>query len=71
MNKNINRFFQRKFAAILIFAVSAIVFLPEALYAKGAVIGYATGNAYTTFPINFQLFRFTHMMASDLYPDAN
>ena len=35
----------RKYAAIWALAVSAIVFMPEALLAKGAVIGYAWGNS--------------------------
>ena len=30
----------KKYCAILAFAVSAIVFLPEAAFAKGAVVGY-------------------------------
>ena len=40
----INRRFLRKYAAIAAFAVSAIVFLPAALFAKGAVVGYVWGN---------------------------
>ena len=39
-----NRRILRKSAVILAFAVSAILFLPVALFAKGDVIGYALGN---------------------------
>ena len=40
-----NKCMIRKYAVLLALAVSAIVFLPEALLAKGAVIGYAWGNS--------------------------
>ena len=66
MNKNIRVF--RKYAATLALAVSAIVFLPEALFAKGAVIGYVWGQTKVT---DVQLDKLTHIMVSDLYMDAN
>ena len=77
---NTNRLFLRKYATMLAFAVSIILFLPEAAVGKGAVIGYACGDQIeqtldTTilagYPTNEQLNRLTHVMAVDLYPDAN
>jgi len=44
----INRCILRKYAAIAAFAVSIIVFLPEALFGKGAVVGYAWVRDYPT-----------------------
>ena len=58
----------RKYAVTLALAVSAIVFLPEVLFAKGAVIGYVYGDTYVE---NVQLGKLTHIMVSDLYMDAN
>ena len=58
----------RKSALILAFAVSAIVFLPEALFAKGAVIGYSWGLHSVS---DDQLNRLTHVLAVDLYVNAN
>ena len=40
MNMKSNRSILRKYAAILALAVSAIVLLPEDLFAQGAVVGY-------------------------------
>jgi len=36
-----NRRIFRKYATVLALAVSAIVFMPEVAFGKGAVIGYA------------------------------
>ena len=63
-----NRRILRKSAVILAFAVSAVLFLPEALLAKGAVVGYVYGMTTVS---DAQLDRLTHVMAVDLYPDAN
>ncbi len=63
-----NRCMIRMYSAILALLVSAIVLLPEALFAKGAVIGYASGDGDEV--TNEQLNRLTHVMAVDLYPDA-
>ena len=65
-----------KYSAVLAFAVPAIVFLPEVAFAQGSVIGYVCGdNAvqqnWSGYPSNAQLDRLTHVMAVDLYPDAN
>jgi hypothetical protein len=38
-----SRFFC-KYATIAVFAVSAIMFFPNIVFAKGAVIGYASGD---------------------------
>ena len=65
--KNRNNF--RKCAAIVVLTVSAIVYLPEVAFGKGAVIGYASGDCG---PVSDeQLDRLTHVMAVDLYPDAD
>ena len=68
-----NRYILRKYVAILALVVSAIVFLPEALFGKGAVIGYVYGygNNSSDNVSDDQLNRLTHIMAVDLYPDAN
>ena len=63
MNKNS---ILRKYAAIAALAVSAIVFLPETLFAQGTVIGYAPGyrvasNNLASFPTDAQLDRLTHL----------
>ena len=63
-----NKNFLRKYAVLLAFAVSAIVFLPEALLAKGAVIGYAWGNSDVS---DEQLDRLTHLMVYDMYVETN
>jgi len=74
-----NRCILRKYAAIAAVAVSAIVFLPEALLAQGAVIAYTsyswtgdTDYAQTVYPSDDQLFRLTHIMVVDRYvnPDG-
>ena len=59
----------RKFSAILALSVAAIVFLPEVAFAKGDVVGYASGDCGDV--TIEQLNRFTHVMAVDLYMDAN
>ena len=59
-----NRSILKKYAAILAFAVSAIVFLPETLHAQGAVIGYVWGGNSVS---DAQLDRLTHIMVVDLY----
>ena len=68
----------RKYTAILALAISAVMFLPEALFAQGAVIGYAAAdgvnvppNNWNPFPPNVQLEKLTHVIAMDVYPDAN
>ena len=64
-----NRNFLRKCAAIAAFAMSAIVFLPEALLA-GAVVGYVYGSGGTNSNntvSDAQLDHLTHVMAVDLY----
>ena len=61
----------RKYSAILALAVSAIVFLPEALFAQGAVVAYADYNKWgdpnnlNDFPSNEQLDELTHVMVVD------
>ncbi len=57
-----NRSILRKSAIIL---VLTMLFLPEALFAKGAVIGYASGDCDKV--TNEQLEKLTHVMAVDLY----
>ena len=67
MNRNIQ--ILGKCATIVAFFVSVIVLLPEVAFGKGAVIGYASGDCG---PVSDeQLDRLTHVMAVDLYPDAN
>ena len=63
-----NRCIFRKYTAMLALAVSAMVFLPEALFAKGAVVGYVYGLNDVS---DVQLDKLTHIMVSDLYMDAN
>ena len=59
-------YFKKKYAAILAIAVSAIVFYPEVLLAKGAVIGYATISRTVT-PVSYvHLNRLTHLMVYNL-----
>ena len=41
---NINRSFLKKYATVALLTIAAIVFLPEVLFAKGAIIGYVWGN---------------------------
>ena len=62
-----NKFNLLKYAAILAFSVSSIVFLPETLIAKGAVIGYVWPEVTTT---NARLDRLTHALVFDLHPTA-
>ena len=77
MNKN--RCIFKKYAITLALAVSAIVFLPKTAFSKGAVIGYACGDQIlwpptgklASYPSDAQLDRLTHVMAVDLYPDAD
>ena len=59
-----NKCMIRKYAVLLALAVSAIVFLPEALLAKGAVIGYASGKSNVT---DEQLNKLTHLIIYDMY----
>ena len=61
----INRCMIRKYAAILVITVVVIVFLPEAVLAKGAVIGYAKDNK----PTDAQLLNLTHVMAFSIIPN--
>jgi len=61
----------RKYAAILTFAVSAVFFLPEELFAQGAVVGYAnpiglTGIALNNYPSDDQLESLTHVITVDI-----
>jgi hypothetical protein len=63
----INRRNFRQYATILAFAVSAVLFLPEVAFSKGAVIGYVWGNDT---PTPDQLDRLTHQMVFYLYMDA-
>jgi len=58
----------RKCAAIFALAVSAVVFLPEALFAKGAVIGYVWGSDVVS---DDQLDRLTHVMVYNLFTNSN
>ena len=78
MNKNIRIF--RKYAAIFALAISAIMFLPVVSFAQGAVIGYACGDQILppltqqkieSYPSNEQLDNLTHVIAMDMFPDAN
>ena len=72
----INRYIIKKGAAIFALCVSSVLFLPDALFAQGAVVGYAYGlgwigkppnyPAYTDFPSTQQLNRLTHVIASDI-----
>jgi len=70
-----NRSILRKCAAIAAFAVSAVLFLPEVLFAQGAVIGYAWGweaedsGDLSSYPTNDQLDKLTHVMACEVYPN--
>ena len=70
----------RKYAVLLALPIAITLFLPETLFAKGAVIGYVYGKridettpsaAPGSFPSNAQLEKLTHVMAVDVYPDAN
>ena len=63
-----NKCIFRKYAVTLALAVSAIVLMSEALFAKGAVIAYVYGKTEVT---DAQLGKLTHIMVSDLYMDAN
>ena len=63
-----NRSSFKKYATILTLVILASVFLSAALFAKGVVIGYVWGDNFLG---NDQLERFTHVMVSDLYMDAN
>ena len=78
MNRNIQ--ILGKCATIVAFVVSAIVLLPEVAFGKGAVIGYACGDqipknssepVLSSYPSNDQLDRLTHVIAMDMFPDAN
>ena len=78
-----DKYMIRKYAATLALAVSAIVFLPVALLAQGAVTVYADGgcsgptcngwfNQYpsadvTSFPSDAQLDRLTHIIATSIW----
>ena len=55
----------KKYSAILAITVSAVLFLPEVLFAKGAVIGYVWGNTVS----DDQLNHLTHVMVSNLHTD--
>ena len=59
----------KKYCATLAFAVSVIVFLPEAAFAKGAVVGYAHGNVASTLTDTAQLDYLTHVIVGNLRPD--
>ena len=70
----------RKYAVLLALPIAITLFLPETLFAKGAVIGYVYGKridettpsaAPGSFPTNDQLDRLTHVIAMDIFPDAN
>jgi hypothetical protein len=58
----------KKYAAVLALAVSAALFLPEVMFAQGAVVGYASGDCGNV--TDQQLDRLTHVMAVDVYPNA-
>ncbi len=64
-----NRSILRKSILILAFIVSAIILMPETLFAKGAVIGYAWGG--NDAPSDDQLANLTHVMVVDLYIKPN
>jgi len=73
-----NRYFIRKYAAILALSVSAVLFLPEALLAQGAVNAFAhsvdyriTLNTLNKFPHDAQLNKLNHVIAGDWYIDAD
>ena len=61
----------RKYATIAVMGISVALFLPEALLAQGAVVGYANGSetgnvtlsTVTSFPTNSQLEKLTHVIA--------
>ena len=57
----------RRYYAILAFAISAIVFLPEAAFTEGAVVGYAHGNFASTLSDSVQLEYLTHVMAVERF----
>ena len=65
-----NRCICRKYVAVLALAVSAVLFLPEALFAQGAVVGYVWGKRIdetipsalvTSLPTDAQLDKLTHV----------
>jgi len=66
-----NRSVLRKSAVILALTVAAVLFLPETLFAKGAVIGYAPGHNNKPAPSAAQLDRLTHVMAFSLQTNSN
>ena len=59
-----NRSILKKSTVILAFAVSAVLFLPEVAFGKGAVVGHVYGMTNVT---DAQLNHLTHVMAVDLY----
>jgi len=68
-----NRCNLRKYATVLALTVSAMFFLPEALFGKGAIVGYVYGKrvqelnlANNALPSNDQLSHMTHVMAVSL-----
>ena len=74
----IDNCFIRKYAAILVLSVSAVLFLPEALLAQGTVSAFAHGADYgifssnlNTFPSGAQLDRLTHVIAGDIGCSVN
>jgi GH18 family chitinase len=64
-----NKSFLRNNAVILALAVSAVLFLPQALIGKGAIVGYAFDIQGV--PSAAQLDKLTHVMAFSLIPNAN
>ena len=58
----------KKIFAIFALSLSVIWFLPEILIAKGTVVGYVWGKTVVT---DAQLDRLTHVVAIDVYSDAN
>jgi|GEM_PF-1883713 len=64
----------RKYSAVLALTVSAVLFLPEVLFAQGAVIGYAEYRNYAPYnapPTAAQLDRLTHVIAFSVYPNTD
>ena len=63
-----NRCIFKKYAAELVLTVTAVLFLPEAMFAQGAVVGFAPYSSYdpqtplTSFPSDEQLDRLTHVL---------
>jgi len=68
--KKTDKYF-KKYAALLMIAVSAIVLMQEALFAQGAVVGYVNGRTDEIPVSNDQLEKLTHAMVYNLFVNAD